>query len=501
MPVRPKLQIDAAVARRELARRKKKAASDKSSFNINNFLFDKQLAFVNDPAREAIAVCSVRAGKTVACAADLINTALSTPNSVGFYITLARSSAKRIVWPVLTKIIRDYKIDAKCHQNDLSVKFANGSFIYLTGANTEKETDKIRGMSRVAVIYIDECQAFRSHLKDLIDNVLTKRLYDLNGRLRLIGTPGPLLQGYFFELCHNKTWSNHHWTMFDNPWIPAQNGGKSADELTEQDCKRRGVSRSHPSIQRENYGIWVRDDSSLLLNYNAEVNHFEALPAGQYQYILGIDVGFDDADSLSVLAYSDMSPCTYLVEEIIVSGQLVGELAIRIKQLDEKYHFREMIADTGGLGKKIIKTLIFQYSLLIEPADKAGKIADYGLLNNALRTGNFKAAHTTRFAQDCFIIQRDKNKSTPDKIVVDGHSDAVDSVLYAFAFSPAYDYVAPRLSTRPGSAEYYREQESLHKQAIMERMKKEQANKDAAASGISWAKDSNGMDPWHKWED
>lgn len=492
--------IDPAVARKELERRRVAAAKNKTVFDISSFLFDKQLAFVNDDAREAIAVCSVRAGKTVACAADLINTALTMPKTVGFYITLARSSAKRIVWPQIKQIVKDFKIDAKCNQVDLSVQFANGSVIYLTGANTDNEVQKIRGMSKVALIYIDECQAFRSHLKDLIDNVLTKRLYDLNGRLRLIGTPGPLLTGYFFEVCHNKNWSQHHWTFFDNPWIPKQNNGFTAEMLTEQDCKRRGVLRSHPSIQRENYGLWVRDESSLLLNYNAELNHFDSLPPGQYNYILGIDVGFDDADSLSVLAYSDMSPVTYLVEEIVTAGQLVGELAAQIQMLNTKYNFREMIADTGGLGKKVIQTLIFQYSLLIKPADKIGKIADYGLLNNALRTGNFKAAHTTRFAQDCFIIQRDKNKSTPDKIIVDGHSDAVDSVLYAFAESPAYDFVAPKLSTKHGSPEYFKEQETLHKQALMDKIKREQAMKDPNVQGLSWTKDKNGRDPWNNWD-
>lgn len=491
--------IDPKAAIKELARRRKAAAKDKVVFDINSFLFDKQLAFVNDPAREAVAVCSVRAGKTVACAADLINTALTMPRTVGFYITLARSSAKRIVWPTINQIIKDNKIAAKCNKVDLTVTFANGSVIYLTGANTDNEVQKIRGMSRVALIYIDECQAFRSHLKDLVDNVLTKRLYDLNGRLRLIGTPGPLLTGYFFELCNNKAWSRHHWTMFDNPWLQKQSG-KTPEELTEQDCKRRGVSRSHPSIQRENYGVWVRDESSLLLNYSAELNHFDTLPPGQYQYILGIDVGFDDADSLSVLAYSDMSPVTYLVEEVIVAGQLVGELAIKIKELDMKYNFREMIADTGGLGKKIIQTLIFQYSLLIKPADKKGKIADYSLLNNALRTNNFRAHHTSRFAQDCYIIQRDKNKSTPDRIVVLGHSDAIDSVLYAFAESPAYDYVAPKLSTKHGSPEYFREQEQLHKQALMDRIKKEQALKDPNVQGLTWVKDKQGKDPWDSWD-
>ena len=70
------------------------AISAKPKFCLEEFLFKEQLCLARDPARFATAVCSVRAGKTVTCAADLIDTAIHNPGTVGLYITLARSSAK-----------------------------------------------------------------------------------------------------------------------------------------------------------------------------------------------------------------------------------------------------------------------------------------------------------------------------------------------------------------------------------------------------------------------
>lgn len=440
----------------------------------------------------------MRAGKTTACAADLIHTALENPGTTGLYITLNRRSAKRIVWPELRKMQLKYNIEAEFNESDLVMKFANGSLIYCSGANNTKEIEFFRGLNNVILAYVDESQAFRSHLKELVEDILVKRLYDTNGRCRLIGTPGPLLAGYFFEASHSIHWSHHAWTMHANRFLQ-EKSGKTADELIQQDMQQRGVDITHPSIQRECFGRWVLDTNALLLNYTPEVNHFDQLPEGLYNYILGIDLGFDDADALSVLAYNDQSPVTWLVEEIITPNQLIGTLADQIKRLDSTYKFRQIIADTGGVGKKVIETLIYQYSLVIDPADKKGKIADYNLLNNALRTGNFRARKESRFAQDCNILKRDREKSTPDKIIVEGHSDAVDSVLYAFAFSPAYDYVPPKFTAQPGTPEYIKEQEALHKQAIIEKIQRDQALKDGNSVGLY--KNKNGRDPWHDWDD
>lgn len=453
---------------------------------------------MNDPARMADAVCSVRAGKTEACAADLIDTSLKMPGTNQYYITLARSSAERIVWPVLKKINRAYNLRAFPNEAKLTLKFPNGSVIYLMGANDEAEIEKIRGVSDVALIYLDEAQAFREHIKGLVDDIVVKRLYDLNGRCRMIGTPGPVLSGYFYECSQGGSWSHHHWTMFDNPWL-FKKSGKTPQELVDEDCKRMGVTIDHPSIQRECFGRWTHDPSSLLLQYNRAINDYDKLPEDKYTYILGIDLGTKDADALCLLAYSPASPITWLIEEVVTPNQKTDDLAAQIKKLQATYGKMTMVADTGGLGLKVCEDLMFRYGFVIEPADKKGKMADYRFLNNALRTGLFRSRKTTRFAKDCDILHRDNDKSTPDRIVVKGHSDAVDAALYAFGLSPAYDYKPAKFKALPGTPEYLREQEGLHKEALIEKIKQEQLMKDGGAPG-KFFKDAQGRDPWHSWD-
>lgn len=464
-------------------------------FDIKDYLFDKQIYFVTDESKFATAVCSVRAGKSVSCAADLIDTALRKPGTLGLYITLARSSGKKILWPVLKQINTEYQLKFKCNESELTMFHENGSGILIYGASDVTEIEKIRGLSNVALVYIDEAQAFREHIKELVEDILVKRLYDTNGRCRLIGTPGPVKAGYFYEASTNPKWSHHKWTMFDNPWL-YKKSGKTPDELTQEDCDTRGVTREHASIQRENYGIWAYDPESLILNYDRELNDYEILPEDIYTYILGIDLGINDSDSLSLLAYSPSSPITWLVEEILTPNQLTDDLAKQINKLISKYGDMRMVADTGGLGKKVCMDLMARYNFPITPADKLGKMTDYKFLNNALRTGLFKAKSSTRFAQDCNILERDNDKTTPDKIVVKGHSDAIDSALYAFGLSPAYDYKPLRSKALPGTQEYNREQEELHKQAIRERLEREHHGKNG--NNQSFPK-VDGRDPWHNW--
>jgi hypothetical protein len=470
-----------------------------TKFVIEEYLFREQLAFINDPDRYVTAVCSVRAGKTTACAADLIHTALSKPGTMGIYITLARTSAKAIVWPELKKILRDYKIACKPNESDLTIQFTNDSWIRLYGGNEETEIEKIRGLSNVELVYLDESQAFRQHIKELVEDIIAKRLYDTNGRCRMIGTPGPIEGGYFYECSKSPAWSHHHWTMHQNPWL-LKKSGKTPQELIEADCARKGVTLEDPSIQRECFGVWKRDPEALLLQYEAKKNDFDELPKkNDYTYILGVDFGQNDLNFLSLLAFSDSSPVTYLIEEKGAPNQLTDDLAKDIKALMKDYPIAKIVCDTGGLGKALAEDLKARYGLPMEPADKTGKMSNYALLNNALRTSMFKAKAKSMFAQDCNILQRDSEKSTPDKIVVKGHSDAVDACLYAFKYSPAYTYVKPPEILKPGTKEYEDNQAKVLFDHQIDKMQKAKEMKDG--QGRNWDVDQNMEPSWLKWND
>ncbi len=448
--------------------------SIRQPFILRDFLFKEQLDFVLDPARFATAVCSVRAGKTTACAADLINTALVRPGTTELYITLTRVSAKRIVWPELHNINRQFELGGIANESDLSFRFPQtSSVIYLAGANNASEIEKIRGLSNVALAYVDESQLIRAFIKELIEDILAKRLYDTNGRCRMIGTPGPIPAGYFYESCMSSQWAHHGWTLHSNPWIQKKSG-KTVADLIRQDCERKGVDINDPSIQRECFGRWVLDSNSLLLEFKPERNHYESLPQGKWSYILGMDFGYEDADAFAVLGWTDNSPNTFLVDELIAEKQTYEQMTANFEKLYKKYPICKVVADPGGGGKKLIESLRARYTIPMEVADKQGKIANYGLLNNALRTGRFFAKKESRFASDCNILEKDRDRSTPDKTVVKGHSDAVDATLYAFRESPAYAYTPPAAAPKPGSKEWAQAEEDRMREHLYKIIKEEQ---------------------------
>lgn len=437
-------------------------------FKLDKFLFDKQLKFVEDPRPFKVAVCSRRSGKTIACAAHLIATALETAESVCLYITLSRNNAKKIIWREILKINQTYNLGGVEDNTELSLTLPNKSIIYLSGAKDSSEIEKFRGLA-IKLAYIDECQSFREYIRDLIDDVISPALMDYAGTLCLIGTPGPVPAGFFAEvsgqvqekLAMSDSWSHHKWTFFDNPFIPIKSG-KTHQEILDRELRRRGVGIEDPSIQREWFGKWVLDSDSLWIHYDKNINDFTTMPDHKYTYIMGVDLGYNDADAIAVLAWSESDPVTYLVEELITTKQGIQELAQQIQMLAKKYDIAKMVIDEGGLGKKAAEEIRRRHHLPLVAADKARKQENVAFLNDALRSGRFKAKVGSRFGSDSQLVEIDRDKSTPDRIKVSDkyHSDIIDSVLYAFRESPAFTYQPPAIVHKPGTREWQDQQQN-----------------------------------------
>ena len=157
------------------------------------------------------------------------------------------------------------------------------------------------------------------------------------------------------------------------------------------------------------------------------------LPASNsWQYVVGVDLGFDDADAIAVLAWCDESPALYLVEETTMAKQTISSLAEQLKAVEAKYRPMAWVADFGGLGKKIAIEVTARTGIPLEAADKERKLEHIELLNDAMRTGRFFARPDGRFAQDCLLVEWDR--STPEKPRIGDryHSDICDAVLYSF---------------------------------------------------------------------
>lgn len=408
---------------------RKRVRASAPKFDLDGFLFGKQLAFVRDPATFGTALCTRRAGKTVGVASWLLEGPLEPPHAPSLYFTITRKEAKRIVWPVMLKLNREQRLGYEPNESDLVLKRGGSPCVFIMGVDTRDEIEKARGTGWGRVVG-DEAQTLPAYVEQMVNDVLMPSFMDHDGKIRLIGTPGAVPVGYFHETCKNPEWSHHEWTVWENPHLP--NARKKLTEV----LKARGVTEDDPSIQREWFGRWVYDPNALVFRFDADRNSFSEIPVCQrkWQHVLGVDLGYDDSDALAVIAFNESRPDAYLVREWVGNKQTVTQLANRIRALIDEFDPVAVVMDTGGLGKKIAEEIRSRHQLPIKPAEKTEKFSHIEILNDAMRSGRFCAPADSRFARDAMLVEWDREKSTNDRLVISDryHSDICDAVLYAF---------------------------------------------------------------------
>lgn len=443
-----------SAAKRELARRARKAAA--SSSVILGDTFPEQNAFVLDPSRYLAACCTRRAGKSSALALRFLRTMEKYPKAQSLYLALTQESAKQIMWGVLQEMDAKYKLGLDFLEATRTVVHPNGHKLRIMGADLSNFIRRLRGR-KFAGVAVDEAQEFGQHINSLVDDVLTPSIADYSdGWLALTGTPGCVPTGMFFEITQGGKYgySLHKWSILDNPYMPDA-AGFIADLK-----QKREWDDNNPTLRREWRGEWVLDVDTLWIRYNEKVNHYSKLPElplpHKYNYIMGVDIGYKDADAIAVLAWSDCSPETYLVEELLTRKQDITALAEQIKTLSDKYKVSKIVMDEGALGKKAAEEIRRRHAIPVHAAEKTRKQETVGFFNDTLRLGRFKAHKDSRFAQDSYLIQIDWDKSTPDKIVIKKkpHSDIIDAIIYAYKISPAYTYQTPVKKAVVGSKEW-----------------------------------------------
>ncbi len=420
--------------------------------------FPEQDGFVSDPSQFIGALCTRRAGKSTGLGRRFKRTMDEYPGCLTRYLALTRDSAKDIMWNALQELNEANNWRCRFIESTLTMVAPNNSRLRLYGADMKNFIRRLRG-AKTAANAIDEAQEFSdSVLNDLVENILTPTMADYdNSWVALTGTPGPIPRGMFYDVTDSNKggYSVHRWSLYQNPYLP------NAQDFVDKLKARKQWTDTNPTFLREYKGLWVLDIDSLLVRYDEKIAHFEELKPIKYEYIMGIDIGFNDADALAVLAWSHHDPTTYLIEERIQHKAGLTELVQQIEKLREQYQIGKLVIDEGGLGKKLAEEIRRRHRIPVQAADKSRKMEHIAFLNDALRTGKFKAKRTSRFAEDSYRVQIDQDKTTPDRLVVKKgfHSDIIDATLYAFVASPAFAYQKPVDKPKYRTKEWYEQEE------------------------------------------
>lgn len=395
------------------------------------------------------------------------------PGSLCRYFALTRDSAKDIMWPILEEMDERLGWKAVFTESNLTMTLPNNSRLRLYGADMRNFRRRVRG-AKAPGNAVDECQEFASDdLEDLVDNIIKPSTADYtDGWVALGGTPGPIPRGYFYEVTKEGKhgYSNHCWSLFDNPFMPDPRG------FVERLKTKKQWPENHPTLLREYKGQWVLDLESLLIKYTEEKNHYDILPTARWNYIMGIDLGIRDSDAIAILGWHDNSPDIYLVAEEITKGQDISSLVEQINRLSKLYDISKYVIDGGGLGAKIAEEIRRRHHIPVHASDKTRKFETVTFFNDWLRLGRFKAKKDSRFASDSYQLEIDYEKSTPERLVVKKsfHSDIIDAVIYAFKESPAFTYQVPKVVPAFGSKEWAAEQVDEMEEALINRLEEEE---------------------------
>lgn len=466
-------------------------------------LLAEQTAFIDDPSLKKAALCTRRAGKTFAIAANLLLSANEAAENTCFYFAITKHEAKKLMWRGRSGLIaldRKYGLGTKFHHGEVIATAASGALIYISGAETEADIEKYRG-EPYKLTCIDESQSYKPHLEQLVFEVLEPASIDLDGTMVLTGTPGKVLAGTFYDVTRQEGarrpgWSVHEWSIFQNTHIRGEEGVARIFESNEWD-----PANLPPKALREYRGLWIRDDDTLVYNYDVGVNGWDGtLPADlEWEYILGVDIGWNDATAFRVIAFNRRHKFAYLVEGWKGQHLTPEQIAERIKGTrkmpwynseyegpviegyKERFDILKIVADTGGLGKMVVEGINDRYLLGIHPAEKVAKLDFIELMNDDLRAGRLKVKPGDPVIEEWSRLQwaEDETKREEDPRQP---NDLSDATLYAWREARHYWAEAAEPEPEVGTDEYNEQQEAK----IMVALEKEAKRRQGSQTGNWW---------------
>lgn len=512
-------------------RRRAKAMLD--HLKANN---PKSYWMVRDPSPHVSALCPRRAGKTYAAALAALIIGELKPKSISVIISLNLKQLKRLYWKGgpsgLHTLARKFKLELEFNGSELRWEHQNGSIGYLLGCDDDDQLEVIRGMEADFYV-VDECKSFApSRLRKLIDDIIDPQLSSRNAKLLLIGTPGYITNGPFYEATnpaargskkgtptHGKSflipygqkdqwgrdatkdllWSFHHWSLKENSAKPQQWAA------AERKKRAKGWADDHPTWLREYIGVWAVGGEGLVYHYGKWLDsgkvtwypqpskeNAAGLPeeGAPWRLVAGLDIGYEAPTALVVAAYSRKLRELRHVADYSEKHLLPPGIAALIDDAVDRYGEIEMIyADKANLGKTIVEFLARDRGFPLEAADKREKYDYIELVNGAFEAGEIKIIPDTKLAEQLLTNAWDlEDDDTEDgelkeemarlgKLREDPSipNDSADAFLYMYRGSlHHFGTPAKEVGPKEGTPEYYKLQMKRELKQAREGLKREE---------------------------
>lgn len=455
-----------------------------------------QVAFMQDERRVRKLLTSRRWGKSEVLVVELARPVLYVPGAWAVYITKTRKNARALAWKTLKRVLDDAGHRYKANESDLILEVEGGGSILMGGADKITEIEKYRGFP-FAIAIVDECGVYPSDLlRALIDDVLEPATVDYDGRMVFAGTPGPTLEGVWYQMTGPQAEGVHRGTLRDNPYLRAD-----VERFLAELRESKGWSEDHPTYVREYLGLWVQDDSVLVFPFSVERNGYEPSASGphglpthtttghrltlrDWVVVVALDAGYVDANGYAVVATHPNVRESYIIATHKRRKQLIEQAAREIRTLLERYSIEgqepRLIVDAGGMGKIHAATFGRKYGLAVIPADKRDKPSSISLTRDDTLSGRLKVfagEQNDAVRGEFAVLGWDKKREG----IADGQEDhATDAALYALRDLRNFTQAPPPSEPEKGTGAWWKKQERLMEESLEKGARKRKRGRRAA---------------------
>ena len=415
--------------------------------------------------------CTRRAGKTLSIVIDFLESGSNNPKTKYLYMALTLDSARGICWDEFKEYNDTHNLGFKANESRSELRHPNGSLIKLAGADcSEKQMRKILGQ-KYKKVAIDEAGSFTIDMNRLVYQMIEPTLIDLKGQLILLGTCENIPNTFFERVTEGveQGWSVHKWTARENPHV-RENFIDQINSILERNPNAVNASwfKTHYLNQ------WCSDDDLLIIKISDEniVGELPKInPRTRWQFVLGVDIGYNDANAFTVTAFNKYIKRMFFVESFKKAELDFTGVSKLITNLQRRYPFFRIVID--GANKQGVQELRNRWKLPLQNAEKQGKATYLRILRDDFIEGKAQILEgkcnelETEWNQ---LIWKDGNKQDEDPRC---QNHCSDSALYSWR--EARHYIAqdepPKLSVN--SDEYMRKEEEREARELMRQIREQ----------------------------
>lgn len=331
--------------------------------------------------------CSRRSGKSHTEARDHIEICLEYPKSRTIYMGLTLDSVTEIIWDVFKELNEAHKLGLKFNNSKKIIFYPNGSRTRLFGLDaSHRQMAKVLGQ-KLRKVSIDEAGSITVDLEEFCFQKLRPALSDLAplSWLTLLGTCETIPNTYFQRVTEGKCelfdWNVFKWTAYENPHMVNQWTAEM-----EEIKQKTPLALETASFKTHYLNIWCYDENLLIIPAS-KMGFEDRLPVlkrGQeWHYMLGVDLGYNDATAYTLIAFSWNHPTTYVCMTIKQTQQDFTDVANTIKSLKSDFDIVSIVVD--GANKQGVEEIKKRHNLPeIQIAEKMGKATYLRLIRDEI---------------------------------------------------------------------------------------------------------------------